>query len=218
VQRDDGPRPWPQIRDTWWVFALAASALALFLLGFLVDLRCGWHGCRGSLTFDLLDLDGIGGLPRLFTTALFTAATVLAWRARRAAAGRAATWWTGITLIAGALALSKLTSLHSVLKDSAPWVTLIGGLVLTAVALTVLTVTGRRWGVAGFRLVVLALGAYAAVALGLDLLTNLAGAVQERVGWLTVAGSTFVEELGEAMTALLLLVAVRWAAAARVER
>jgi hypothetical protein len=64
--------------------------------------------------------------------------------------------------------------------------------------------------VAATRPVVLALAAYAAVALGLDLLTALAAAVQDRVGWLTVSGATFVEELGEALAALLLLVTVRW--------
>ena len=64
--------------------------------------------------------------------------------------------------------------------------------------------------------VVFAMAAYAAVALGLDLLTGLAAAVQDRVGWLTVSGATFVEELGEALAALLLLTTVRWAASSRV--
>jgi hypothetical protein len=76
-------------------------------------------------------------------------------------------------------------------------------------------VTGRRWGVAAARPVVLALATYAAVALGLDLLTGVAAAVQDHVGWLTVSGATFVEELGEALTALLLLVTVRWHASTR---
>src|SRR4051794_10209201 len=49
VAANEGLRPWPRLRDTWWVFGLAAAALALFLLGFLVALRCGPWGCRGSL-------------------------------------------------------------------------------------------------------------------------------------------------------------------------
>jgi hypothetical protein len=57
------------------------------------------------------------------------------------------------------------------------------------------------------------MAAYAGVALGLDLLTGLAAALQGRVGRLTVVGSTFVEELGEALSALLLLVTVRWQSA-----
>src|SRR4051794_12917183 len=89
-------------------------------------------------------------------------------------------------------------------------VTLVGGVGLTVLVLGALWVSGRRWGVAGARAVVLAMAAYAAAALGLDLLTGLAAAVQDRVGWLTVVGTTFVEELGEALSALLVLVTVRW--------
>jgi hypothetical protein len=211
VAVDDGLHPWPRLRDTWWVFGLAATALGLFLLGFLVALRCGPRGCHGNLTTRLLDLDAIGGLPRLFTTALFVAAGVLAWRAARSATGGAAAWWTAVSLIATGLAVLKVASVHSVLKDStSPLVTLVGGLALTAVALGALWVAGRRWGVAATRPVVLALGTYAVVALSLDVLTGLAAAVQDRVGWLTVSGTTFVEELGEALAALLLLVTVRW--------
>src|SRR3954454_21563825 len=77
VAANEGLRPWPRLRDTWWVFGLAAAALALFLLGFLVALRCGPWGCRGSLVARLLDLDALGGLPRLFTTALFLGAGFL---------------------------------------------------------------------------------------------------------------------------------------------
>jgi hypothetical protein len=62
------------------------------------------------------------------------------------------------------------------------------------------------------------MAAYAGVALGLDLLTGLAAAMQARVGRLTFAGSTFVEELGEALSALLLLVTVRWQSAPRADR
>src|SRR4051812_11741603 len=83
VAANDGLRPWPRLRDTWWVIGLAAAALAIFLLGFLVALRCGPWGCHGSLVSRLLDLDAIGGLPRLFTTALFLGAGFLAWRASR---------------------------------------------------------------------------------------------------------------------------------------
>jgi hypothetical protein len=212
---NDGLRPWPRIRDTWWVFGLAAAALGLFLLAFLVALRCGPRGCHGSLTTRLLDLDAVGGLPRLFTTGLFLAVGVLAWRARRAVQGPAGTWWTAVGALALALAVAKLVSVHSVLKnDVSPGLTLVAGLVLTGLALGALLSAGRRWGVAAARPVVLALALYALVALGLDLLTGLAAAVQDRVGWLTVSGATFIEELGEALAALLLLVTVRWQAPA----
>ena len=213
VAADEGLRPWPRLRDTWWVFGLAAAALGIFLLGFLVALRCGPRGCRGSSFSRLLDLDAIGSVPRLFTTALFLAAGALAWRASRSARGGSATWWTSVAVIATGLAVAKATSVHSVLKNStSPLVAFAGGLALAGAALGVLWIAGRRWGVAATRPVVLAMAVYALVALGLDLLTSLAAAVQDRVGWLTVSGSTFVEELGEALSALLLLVTIRWQA------
>ena len=211
VATDERLRPWPRLRDTWWVFGLATAALGLFLLGFLVALRCGPRGCDGSLAARMLDLDAVGGVPRLFTTALFLGTGVLAWRAARSASGGAATWWTAVTVVAAGLAVAKVASVHSTLKNSvSPMLTLVGGLALTALALGALWMSGRRWGVAATRPVVLALATYAVVALGLDLLTGTAAAVQDRVGWLTVSGTTFVEELGEALAALLLLVTVRW--------
>lgn len=219
MQANDGLRPWPRIRDTWWVFGLAVSALGIFLLAFLVALRCGPWGCHGSLATRLLDLDAVGGLPRLFTTALFLGVGLLAWRARRAVHGAPAAWWTVVAAIAIGLALAKAVSVHATLKDSvSPALTLVGGLSLTGIALVALWAAGRRWGVAAARPVVLALAVYAVVALGLDLLTGLAAAVQDRVGWLTVSGATFVEELGEALAALLLLVTVRWQSPAATRR
>ena len=65
---------------------------------------------------------------------------------------------------------------------------------------------------AATRPVVLALAVYAGTALGLDLFTALAAAVQDRVGPLTIAAATFAEELGEALAALLVLVIMRWKA------
>lgn len=209
---DGGLRLGPRVRDTWWVFGLAASALGLFLVAFLVDLHCGRRGCRGSLPFRLFDLDTVGGVPRLFTAGLFVGVAFLAWRARRAAAGASATWWAAVVVIATFLALAKLIGLHSTLKDDSPGSTLVGGLALAAVTLTALWVAGRRWGPAVAGPVVLALAGYVAVALGLDVLTGLAAGVQHRVGWPTVAGATFVEELGEALAALLLVTVCRSAA------
>ena len=52
------------------------------------------------------------------------------------------------------------------------------------------------------------LALYAAAALGLDVVTGVAVLVQSQVGSLTGATATFVEELGEALSALLVLVVV----------
>ena len=122
-------------------------------------------------------------------------------------------WWTAVGVVAVVLALAKLTSAHSVAKnDTSPGLTLLVGLAVTSVVLAVLWTTGRRWGVSAARPVVLALAFYAATSLGLDLVTGLAAAVQTQTGSLTEATATFVEELGEALAALLLLVVVRWQA------
>jgi len=49
-----------------------------------------------------------------------------------------------------------------------------------------------------------------AAALGLDAITSAVAAVQDHVGALSAAASTFVAELGEALAALFVLVTVRW--------
>ena len=146
VAVEDDLRPWPRIRDTWWVFGLAVAALGVFLLGFLVELRCGPGGCRGSLPARLLDLDAAGSLPRLFTTGLFLGVGFLAWRARRSVDGHPAIWWAAIGATAVGLAVSKMGSAHGVLKQLlSPAVALVGGLSLTALALGALWLAGRRW-------------------------------------------------------------------------
>jgi len=58
--------------------------------------------------------------------------------------------------------------------------------------------------------VVLALGVYAFAALGLDAVTGLVATLHGGTGVLLHAASTFVEELGEALAALLVLAAVWW--------
>jgi hypothetical protein len=88
--------------------------------------------------------------------------------------------------------------------------TLLVSVLLTTVALVALTVSGWRWQVPAARPIVLALAVYAAAALGLDAGTAAAVAAQSHAGALTAATSTFIEEFGEAVTALLLVVTVRW--------
>lgn len=204
------PAPWPRLRESWWVFALAGVALAVFVLALVEDVRCRPARCAGTSAERLLSLDALGGLPRLYTTGLFVAVAVLGWLARTRSAGRARLWWTAVAGIGAVLAVAKLVSAHSSAKGSSALGTLVAGVVLTVVALTVLTVTGRRWGVATAQPVVLALGVYAAAALGLDAVTSFVVSLQDGVGPLTRAAATFAEELGEALAALLLLVTLRW--------
>jgi hypothetical protein len=201
--------PRPTSGEIWWVFALGAALVALYGVGLVMRIRCAVHGhCGGPAR--LLDLDALGGVPRLATTALFVATAVLAWGASRRAPGRAALWWTAIAGTGAVLAVLKLVSAHSAAKADSAALTLGGSVVLAAAALAALWLLGRRWGVPATGPVVLALALYAGAAIGLDVLTSVVTAVQEHAGALTAAATTFVEELGEALTALILLVVVRW--------
>lgn len=192
------------------MYALAATAVVIFPVGLVVEVRCGLGRCRGSLFERLMSLDGLGALPRLYTSGLFVAVALVAWSARRRTTGGAQVWWTAVVAIGAGLALAKLVSVHSVAKGVAPTATLVGGVAVTVLTLGALLLSGRRWGVAAAAPVVVALAVYAGAALGLDLVTSLLTAVQDRVGALSRASVTFGEEFGEAVTALFLLVTLRW--------
>lgn len=203
--------PWPRLRETWWVYALGAALVGLYCAGLFVRIRCTFLGhCGGPAR--LFDLDALGGVPRLVTTALFLATAVLAWFASRRCVGRRALWWRAVAGIGVVLALAKLVSLHSLAKADSAVLTLVGSVLLAVAGLGVLSVLGRRWGVSATRPVVTALALYAGAAIGLDAVTWLIAAVQAHAGALSAAAATFVEEFGEALTALVLLVTVRWQA------
>jgi hypothetical protein len=204
------PSPWPRLRDSWWVYLLVGVAIVLFPVSLITEVRCGVGRCAGSFTQRLWALDAVGGLPRLYTAGLFVAAAVLAGLARRRTTGRAQQWWTAVAAIGAGLAVAKTVSVHSTAKGASPAVTLLGGVVLTVLVLSALAATGRRWGVAAVLPVTLALALYAGAALGLDAVTTALIAAQDRAGLPYRAAVTFVEELGEAVAAIVVLVAVRW--------
>jgi len=203
--------PWPRLRDAWWVLALAALAIALYPIALVVAVRCGLGRCAGAGGWErLFALDAVGSLPRLYTTGLFAAVAVLGAVVVRRTVGRPRTWWAGVAVIGVLLAVAKLLSAHSTAKSASPAATLLVGVVGTVLALGALTVAGRRWGIAAARPVVLAMALYAVAALGLDVVSVLLVAAQDRVGLLSHVAVTFAEELGEALAALFLLVTVRW--------
>jgi hypothetical protein len=206
---DSAPSPWPRLADAWWVYALGAIELVLFPSGLVARVRCSVGQCRGSWLDHAVDLDAVGGLPRLLITGLFVGVAVLGWRGARRAVGTARLWWTAIVVLGALLALAKLVSAHSTAKEVSPVLTLVVGVALAGAALGGLAVTGRRWGIVGVRPILVALGAYAAAALGLDALGSAVLAAHPRAVLLG-AVCTFVEELGEAVTALIVVVAVRW--------
>jgi hypothetical protein len=108
------------------------------------------------------------------------------------------------------LAAAKSVSAHSAAEGvDGRWVTLVGGLLLTLVGLPVLWWSGRRWSVPAAGAVTFVLALYAAAALGLDQVTALVRALFG--GPVLLALAIWLEEGGEAVTALLLLAAVvRW--------
>jgi hypothetical protein len=200
-----------RVRQTaGWVLGLGALGGLLFTVGLVVRLRCAVGRCPAPQTRHVLDLDAVGSLPRLFISALFVAVAVLGARAAARAEPPARWWWLLLAVGGGLLAGAKLVSVHSAAEQvDGRWGTLVGGLALTVVGLPAVWWAGRRWSVPAAGTVTLALAAYAAAALGLDQVTALVGLVWS--GPITRAFATFLEEGGEAGTALLLLAAVvRW--------
>lgn len=190
------------------LLTLAGVAGLLFGASSLVQYRCATRGCSPAVGH-LWDVEAVGGLPRLFTTAIFLLVAVRAVLGSRTAHRRARTWWSMVAVGGLVLAAAKLVSAHSAFETSDGRTrTLVASLLLTVVALGILTMTARRWSVPGAGPVVVALAVYAAAALGLDAFTAVVEAVQGYVGARSHAVLGFVEEFGEALAALLLLGAV----------
>src|SRR4051794_23593056 len=217
MRRDLPLTPWPRLRETWWVYALAVTLVGLYSVALMERLRCRFAGRCGGAVAHVLDLEAVGGLPRLVTTALFVVTAVIAWGACLRSSGLRALWWAAVGVVAAALSVLKLVSAHSVAKADSVVLTLLGSVLVTVVVLGALVALGRRWGVPAAGPVVLALAVYACAALGLDVVTWAVAAVQSHAGALSAAATAFVEELGEALTALTLLVTVRWQGAMSTE-
>ncbi len=193
-----------RVRDDTWLWALAGLALGLFGLGFVVRWRCTVGACSLGGAEWVFDLDAVGGLPRLYTTGLFVASAAVAARIALRSAGVHRLWFAAVALVGAGLVFAKLVSAHSVLEGwDGAGKTLILGSLASLVGLPVLALLGRAWRVPGARGVVLALGLYMLAALGLDVVTGTVVAADPSP--LPMAGATFVEELGEALTALVLL-------------
>jgi hypothetical protein len=185
--------------------ALAAAAVALETVGFV--LRQTGHESQ------LLSMDAVYSLPRLYVAALFAAAALAAVAGAGVLPARR-TWWTAIGLVAGLIAAVKAGStLHA---DALHWLVQTVGFVpatLLSAALAAVIVTAL-WMLShgdrrDRRRVLGSLAAYGMAAVGLS-------AVSAAVGpdWSTVA--TYVEESGEALAGVAFLVAVLVGVAPRV--
>ncbi|MPQ97965.1 hypothetical protein GB931_08515 [Modestobacter sp. I12A-02628] len=194
-----------------WAVGVAALGVLLFATSLATTLACTRAGCDlPAAARTALGTDTIGGLPRLFTTVLLALTAGSALRGTLAASGAVRRWWVGVVAVGAALCWAKLTSEHSVLEnEDGRSVVLLAATAGSVAVAVLLWRTAARWSVPGGPAVVLALLADTAAALGLDQLTQeVAGTGHQG---LTVVATT-LEEGGEASTALVLLLVVRWAA------
>ena len=183
---------------------LAALGVAFMAVGLGTRLA----GARGELA-DLLSMDAPGSLARLYVTGVLASAAVIAALGARWRAGRR-TWWGAVGVIAGILALTKAAGdVHSRVVASfgdglQAWRGMVVMGLLAVAGITVLwrlSAGDRR----DRRRVLGVLSAHAVAAVGLSAVSSYAYLWG---GDVAGAVATFVEETGEAVTAVALLVVV----------
>src|SRR3954449_113177 len=87
-------------RRARWLVALAGLGGLLFTIGLLVRVRCVAGGrCPAPAVRRLFDLDGLGSLPRLFTTVVFLVTAALAVLAVRRSSGQRRRWWGAVAVV-----------------------------------------------------------------------------------------------------------------------
>jgi hypothetical protein len=177
--------------------ALAALAIALETCGFILRLT-------GSSS-RMLSMDAPYSVPRLFVALLFAAAALVALAGAGAMPDRR-TWWTAVGLVAGVIASVKTGS--TVHADALHWLnTAVGSIAATALSvLAAVAVIGALWFLSRHehrdrRRVLGSLAGYAVAAVGLSALSSVAPP-----DWSATA--TYIEESGEALAGVALLVAV----------
>ncbi len=180
--------------------ALALLAVALEAVGYAVRLR----GDVGPVAH-ALSMDAPWSLPRTYVAALFAAAALAAVAGAARNPGRR-TWWLAVGAVAAGIAAVKAGStVHVTVMDRLTAITSPAGAVAISAlgALAVLAVLAfvSRAERRDRRRVLTALGLYSAAAVGLSAVSGLVGG-----RWGVMA--TFVEESGEALAGVAVLVAV----------
>ena len=181
--------------------ALAALAVVLETAGYVTRLR----GERGSLA-QLVSMDAPLSLPRMFVTTMFAVAALAAVVAGGRIPGRR-TWWTSVGVIAALIATVKGGGTVHVRAMSALRSAVGGtGALLVSVGLAAAVI-----GFLGFlsraeqrdrRRVLGVLSLYAVASVGLSAVSSAAS------GSFWTAAATYLEESGEALTAVAFLLAV----------
>jgi hypothetical protein len=184
---------------------LAATAVALETLGFVLR--------QTGAEIRVLSMDAPFSLPRLYVAALFAAAALAAVAGARLLPGRR-TWWTAVALVAGLISAVKAGStVHaqamSAVSDAVGWpaATAISAVLAIAVVATLWVLS--RHDQRDRRRVLGSLVAYVVAAVGLSAVSGTVGA-----DWTAVA--TYLEESGEALAGVAVLVAVLVGVAPRV--
>ncbi len=181
--------------------ALAGLAVGLMTVGYAVRLG----GATGPAA-RVLSMDAPGSLPRLFVAGLFAAAALAAVAGAARAPGRR-TWWLSVGAVAAGIASVKAGStvhaaaLAALTASTSAAVALVASGVVAVAVLAVLAFVSRAER-RDRRRVLVALTGYAVAAVGLSAVSALSP------GGRWAAAATFVEESGEALAGVWLLVAV----------
>jgi hypothetical protein len=189
-----------------FAIGLVAVAVALETAGYVSRIT----GASGQAA-RLLSMDAPFSVPRMFVAALFGAAALAAVAGAGSIPGRR-TWWTAVALVAAVVCGIKAGStLHAEAVARLSEAISLTGAVLVSVTVAGLVV-GALWFLSRTerrdrRRVLSALALYAGASVGLSAVSSaLAGAYGSAGSW--VAAATYVEETGEALAAVGMLVAV----------
>lgn len=194
--------------------ALVAVAVVLQTVGYVLGLT----RASGQVA-QLLSMDAPFSVPRMYVAALFGAAALAAVAGAGTMPGRR-TWWLAVGTVAGIVCAIKAGStLHATaVTELSAAVTMTGAVLISA--LVAGAVVAGLWFLSrdderDRRRVLSALALYAAASVGLSAVSNaLAGAYGSAAGWTLAA--TYLEETGEALAAVTMLVAVLAGVAPRV--
>jgi hypothetical protein len=188
--------------------AIGLASVAVGLEAFGYGLRLS--GATGQVA-RLLSMDAPFSAPRLFVAGLFAASAMASIAGAGSLPGRR-TWWTAVAVVAAGVAVVKTGStIHSNALAGVSAAIGTTGAVLASVVLAA-AVVGWLWSLSrgerrDRRRVLSCLALYAGAAVGLSAVsTFVAGAAGAASRWAAMA--TFVEESGEALTAVAFLMAV----------
>ncbi|MGY1787327.1 hypothetical protein [Geodermatophilus sp. SYSU D00698] len=179
---------------------LAALAVALEAVGYALRLQ----GTTGQVS-RVLSMDAPYSLPRMYVAALFAAASLAAVAGAARNPGRR-TWWLAVGAVAGGIAVVKagstvhVTGMQALSSVVSPVGAVVVSVLLAGAVLAVLAFISRAER-RDRRRVLTTLGLYAVASVGLSAVSGWVGAQ-----WSAMA--TFVEESGEALSAVAVLVAV----------